>query len=55
VIRKHHGIIVDFLGDAVLVFFDSLNMPVKEAASRAVCCALDLKQATPRIQPDHAG
>jgi adenylate cyclase len=46
VIRKHHGIIVDFLGDAVLVFFDSLNMPVKEAASRAVCCALDLKQAT---------
>ena len=46
VIRKHHGIIVDFLGDAVLVFFDSLDMPVKESARRAVCCALDLRQAT---------
>lgn len=46
VIHRHHGIIVDFLGDAVLVFFDSLDMPVKEAASRAMCCALDLKQAT---------
>ena len=44
-IRKHHGIIVDFLGDAVLVFFDSLDMPVKESARRAVCCALDLRQA----------
>lgn len=46
VIQKHHGIIVDFLGDAVLVFFDSLDMPVKEAARRAVCCSLDLRQAT---------
>ncbi len=46
VIRKHHGIIVDFLGDAVLVFFDSLDMPVKESSRRAVCCALDLRQAT---------
>jgi adenylate cyclase len=45
VIRRHHGIIVDFLGDAVLVFFDSLDISIKEAARRAVCCALDLKQA----------
>jgi adenylate cyclase len=46
VIRKHHGIIVDFLGDAVLVFFDSSELPIAEAARKAVCCALDLRQAT---------
>lgn len=45
VIRRHQGIIVDFLGDAVLVFFDSQDISIKEAARRAVCCALDLKQA----------
>lgn len=46
VIHSHHGIIVDFLGDAVLVFYDSVDITVEESARRAVCCALDLREAT---------
>lgn len=46
VIRLHKGIIVDFLGDAILVFFDSLNEPIDAAVKRAACCALDLRKAT---------
>ena len=46
VIRQHQGIIVDFLGDAILVFFDSLREPLEAAVKRAACCALDLRRAT---------
>lgn len=46
VIARSQGIIVDFLGDAVLVFFDSLDDGLEEAVRRAVCCALELKKTT---------
>ena len=46
VIREHKGIIVDFLGDAILVFFDSLSEPMETAVKRAACCALELRRAT---------
>lgn len=46
VIQKHHGIIVDFLGDAVLAFFDTLDESPQQAARRAVCCALEIQRAT---------
>ncbi len=46
VIARGGGIIVDFLGDAVLVFFDSLDRGPQAAARQAVCCALELKEAT---------
>jgi class 3 adenylate cyclase len=49
VIQAHKGIIVDFLGDSVLAFFDSLNSSPKEAARAAVCCALELRRATDRL------
>lgn len=45
-IQKHGGIIVDFLGDAVLAFFDTLDETPEQAARRAVCCALEIQRAT---------
>jgi adenylate cyclase len=44
-IQKHHGIIVDFLGDAMLVFFDPLDGPVAPAVRKAVDCALEMQRA----------
>lgn len=45
-IQKHKGIIVDFLGDACLVFFDSLDSTLAEAVQRSLCCARAVGQAT---------
>ncbi len=46
VIQAHRGIIVDFLGDSILAFFDTLDQPLAAAALAASCCALELRQAT---------
>ncbi|MEW5911463.1 MAG: adenylate/guanylate cyclase domain-containing protein [Thermodesulfobacteriota bacterium] len=46
VISAGQGIIVDFLGDALLAFFDSLESGPRQAAEQAVCCALELRRAT---------
>jgi adenylate cyclase len=45
VIQRHHGIIVDFFGDSVLVFFDPLKGPVEPVIRRSVECALDMLSA----------
>jgi adenylate cyclase len=42
-IQEHRGIIVDFIGDAVLVFFDPGDGPVNPAIHRAVRCALEMQ------------
>ena len=44
VIREHHGIIVDFYGDGVLVFFDPLDGPIKPAAQQAINCSLEMQR-----------
>jgi adenylate cyclase len=44
-IQKHHGIIVDFLGDAMLAFFDPLDGPVAPTVRQAVDCALEMQRA----------
>ena len=54
VIQRHEGIIVDFLGDAVLAFFDSLDQGVDQAVQRAVCCALELQEATAEFNREAA-
>lgn len=46
VIKDHGGIIVDFLGDAVLVFFDSLDEDYQKAVHRCACCAYNMCQTT---------
>jgi class 3 adenylate cyclase len=45
IIQEHRGIIVDFLGDAILAFFDPLHRPLKPAAGQAVRCAWRLQEA----------
>jgi class 3 adenylate cyclase len=54
VIQRHGGIIVDFLGDAVLAFFDSLEEGEAEAVRLAVCCALELLEATEEFNREAA-
>jgi len=43
VIQKHHGIIVDFFGDSMLVFFDPLEGPVEPVIRRSVACAFEMQ------------
>ncbi len=43
VIQDHRGIIVDFLGDAILAFFDPLDGPLEPVVRRALSSALQLQ------------
>jgi class 3 adenylate cyclase len=43
IVRDHGGIIVDFFGDALLVFFDPLDGPVEPVVLKAVECALAMQ------------
>jgi class 3 adenylate cyclase len=43
-IQKHQGIIVDFFGDALLVFFDPLEGPVEPVINRSITCALEMQR-----------
>lgn len=45
VIHRHRGIIVDFLGDAVLAFFDPLDGPLTPVVRQAVQCGLEMQDA----------
>jgi adenylate cyclase len=48
VLQQHRGIIVDFLGDAILAFFDPLDGPVAPTVRRAIRCALHMEKAVAR-------
>ncbi len=45
IIRRHRGIIVDFLGDEVLTFFDPLDGPLPPIVRQAVRCGLEMQAA----------
>jgi adenylate cyclase len=45
VLRQHHGIIVDFLGDAILAFFEPLDRPLSAVAQEGLQCALEMQHA----------
>ena len=45
VIEIHQGIIVDFFGDAVLVFFDPFDEPVNPMIQKAVQCAFNMQKS----------
>jgi adenylate cyclase len=45
VIQAHRGIIVDFLGDAILAFFDPLDGPLEPVVRQAISSALKLQAA----------
>jgi adenylate cyclase len=44
IIQSHDGIIVDFFGDAMLVFFDPFDGPVAPRVRQAVQCALEMQK-----------
>jgi adenylate cyclase len=45
VIQAHRGIIVDFLGDAILAFFDPLEGPLEPVVGGALACGLEMQAA----------
>jgi class 3 adenylate cyclase len=49
IIQTHQGIIVDFYGDAILVFFDPLDEPTSDTVLRAVHCAFDMQFKMPEV------
>jgi adenylate cyclase len=56
VIQAHRGIIVDFLGDAILAFFDPLDGPLEPVVQRAISSALNLQEvmeAENRARPEY--
>jgi adenylate cyclase len=62
VIQAHRGIIVDFLGDAILAFFDPLDGPLGPVVDRALNCAREMQAAMaaenladPHYHPLHMG
>ncbi|BBO70878.1 hypothetical protein DSCA_48080 [Desulfosarcina alkanivorans] len=44
-VQKHGGIIVDFVGDAILVFFEPIDDALPATAHRCVRCAFDMHAA----------
>ncbi len=48
-VQAYRGIIVDFLGDAILAFFDPLDHPLNQAVSRALACALAMQETMPEV------
>ncbi|MBF0551864.1 MAG: HAMP domain-containing protein [Deltaproteobacteria bacterium] len=52
IIQKHHGIIVDFIGDGMLVFFDPLDGPIPPQVKTAVCCALEMQKDMGRFNEE---
>ena len=52
VIQRHQGIIVDFFGDGVLVFFDPLKGPVEPVIRASVECALEMLSAMERFNSE---
>jgi class 3 adenylate cyclase len=51
-IHQNRGIIVDFFGDSVLVFFDPLEHPVETVTRQAVRCGLDMQARMKRFNEE---
>ncbi len=52
IIEKHKGIIVDFLGDSILVFFNGLEPDVRVGAANAVTCATEMQRELTVVSQD---
>jgi len=53
VIELHRGIIVDFYGDSVLVFFDGVRGDVQERAADAARCAIHMQRELKSLSEDN--
>lgn len=49
IIQKYNGIIVDFFGDAILVFFEPFSSSMKETALHCIQCAADMQNEMNRF------
>jgi len=49
IINKHKGIIVDFFGDAILVFFQPLNESVADTVKKGIGCAFEMQKEMTRF------
>jgi class 3 adenylate cyclase len=54
VIHRHQGIIVDFVGDSLLVFFDPLEDPIIEVAAGSVACAMEMQEELEQLNVELA-
>ena len=48
-VQKHAGIIVDFVGDGILVFFEPADAPLDATARCCVRCAFEMQAAMDRL------
>jgi class 3 adenylate cyclase len=51
-VQRHKGIIVDFFGDGILVFFDPLDGPLLPSLRTAVKCAMDMQSAMKKFNQE---
>jgi len=54
IIEKYRGIIVDFYGDSILVFFNGVESDVPGRAFDAVTCALEMQTALTKLVSENA-
>jgi len=52
IIQAHEGIVEDFLGDAVLAFFDPLEEPLPQAVEQAYRCARNMQAAMTEVNAE---
>jgi len=53
IIFQHHGLIDKFMGDSILVIFESGPNPGEDAVHRAVGCAVDMQIAMEELNSQH--
>ena len=53
-VQEHRGIIVDFIGDAILAFFEPVAESIEAAAHRCVHCAFDMQAAMDQLNRELA-
>ena len=49
IIQRHNGIIVDFFGDAILVFFEPFSSSMEDTAQHCIQCATDMQNEMHRF------
>ena len=53
IIHQYRGIIIDFVGDAVLVFFDPISSTVDVKAREAVQCGIEMQSVMERVNEEN--
>lgn len=48
-IQQHRGIVVDFVGDGILAFFEPMQRSLETSVQRCVQCAFDMQAAMDRL------